>query len=99
VSPLAATATSTSPAADALLLLAFVIWVAGWLITCWLYPFTACRRCAGTGKNRSPFNRRTFGLCRRCDGTGRQLRFGRHVLNHLRGLHAKGTTRRKGPNR
>jgi hypothetical protein len=94
-----ATATTDHLGAAALTLTCLAGWVGGYLATCWLYPFANCRRCHGTGKNRNPINRRTFGLCRRCDGTGRRLRVGRHVLNHLRGLHAKGTPRHKGGNR
>jgi hypothetical protein len=98
VAPIAATATADPSGLYALLVLGLTVWVAGWLLTCWLYPFTNCRRCRGTGKNRSPFGARAFGLCRRCDGTGRQLRIGRHILNNLRGLHARDTTHRRNPN-
>lgn len=70
----------------ALIVLAFAVVTLGYAVSCWLWPFGACRRCKGTGKNRSPFTRKFFGLCRRCDGTGRALRIGRRFANHLREL-------------
>lgn len=88
----AATATG-HPAASAILFLIFTVVTGCYLLACWLYPFTNCRRCAGTGKRRSIFGGRSFALCRRCDGTGRQLRPGRHILNHLRDQHDKGNHR------
>jgi DnaJ-class molecular chaperone len=90
VTPLAATAT-TDLGSSACLLLTLTFVTASYLFTCWIYPFTNCRRCHGTGKAPSLFGGRSFRLCRRCDGTGRQLRTGRHVLNYLRNLHDNGT--------
>ena len=84
---LAATATTHASVA-ALLFLTLTIVTLGYVLGCWLYPFTTCRRCHGTGKRRSPFGR-SFGLCRRCDGNGRLLRTGRRALNYLRALHDK----------
>jgi hypothetical protein len=52
---------------------ALVIVTAGYLIRCWLDPFTSCHHDA----------RRAW-RCRRCEGTGRRLRAGRRLLNHLR---------------
>jgi hypothetical protein len=91
VTPLAATATHPNPGFLALLLLAGLLWGVGYLVACWLYPFAPCRRCAGSGKRRAPWNRRAFRLCNRCDGDGHRLRTGRLVLNYLRDLHDKGT--------
>ncbi|MBF9129312.1 hypothetical protein I0C86_10060 [Plantactinospora sp. S1510] len=93
MAPLAATATPALPhdaAAAALLLLALLAVTLGYLATCWIFPFVACRRCHGTGKCRAPFGR-AFRLCSRCDGDGYPLRPGRLVLNYLRNLHDKGT--------
>lgn len=56
----------------AVLLLAIV--TAGYLTTCWLFPFTHCH-------HDYAFNRR---VCRRCEGTGMRLRAGRRLLNHIR---------------
>jgi hypothetical protein len=54
--------------------LALVIVTAGYLTTCWLFPFTHCRHT----------NQRHFVRCRRCEGTGTRLRAGRRLLNHIR---------------
>ena len=84
----AATATSQVGTA-AVLAFALILVTLGYLLTCWLWPFTNCRRCHGTGKRRAIIGRRSFGLCRRCHGDGRRLRIGRHVLNYLRETHRR----------
>lgn len=56
---------------------------AAYWVACLLWPFTACLKCDGDGKTRSPSGK-TWRPCRRCDGTGRRLRVGRHVINYLR---------------
>jgi hypothetical protein len=86
----AATATA-APALAGLLTLTLTVVTLGYLATCWLWPFVACRRCRGTGRRRSLLGGRAFGLCRRCDGTGRQMRPGRRAINYFRTLHNKGT--------
>ena len=68
------------------LLLAGLVAAPVYLGLCWLWPFTACRRCHGLGKKRSPFGR-AHRHCWHCDGTGERLRIGRHVLNYLRSIH------------
>lgn len=78
----AATATSDTKTVGVLLLLALIVTFC-YLISCWFWPFGACRRCGGTGKRRSP-SRRFFGDCRRCDGTGRRIRTGRRVITYIR---------------
>lgn len=88
MTPYAATATHPI-AVYACLLVTLLVVTFGYLVTCYVWPFTYCRRCHGSGKSRSWFGRATFALCRRCDGTGRTLRPGRRVLNYLRGLHDK----------
>jgi hypothetical protein len=58
----------------------------GYALLCWVWPFTTCRRCAGTGTRRSAIVRRVRG-CRRCHGTGTRLRTGRALFNtfaHIR---------------
>jgi hypothetical protein len=82
---LAATATG-NPAMIAFLLLAMIVVTLGYAFTCWLWPFKACRRCAGTGSKRGPIGR-IYRLCRRCHGDGLRLRTGRRIANHLRQLH------------
>jgi hypothetical protein len=84
----AATATPHAPAAG-LLLLALLAVTVGYVLACWLWPFTACRRCDGHGRRRAPFGR-AFRLCRRCDGAGRRLRLGRRAYNATRRINASG---------
>ncbi|GAA1821603.1 hypothetical protein GCM10009682_47270 [Luedemannella flava] len=86
----AATATPSATGAG-LILLTLIVITLGYALACWLWPFTNCRRCHGTGKRHARFGGRAFGLCRRCDGTGRRLRPGRLVINYLRALHDKGS--------
>ena len=89
---LAATATRDAathghhlPSASVLVLLGLA-WAVGYLLLCWIWPFTNCRRCSGWGKRRAVIGR-GFRHCPRCDGTGYRLRPGRHVVNHLRSIH------------
>lgn len=48
------------------------IGTAGYLIRCWLFPFTTCRH-----------SDRYVWRCRRCQGTGLRLRAGRRLINHV----------------
>jgi hypothetical protein len=75
---LAATATATTSAEPALALLMIVLTV-GYLLTCAVWPFRACRHCHGAGRHRGPL--RGIRLCRHCNGTGLRLRLGRRVWN------------------
>jgi len=91
--PIAATASNSLPHGDALygwLILAALLWLAGYLLACWIWPFGNCRACHGTGKRRSPTGR-AFRTCCRCDGDGARLRIGRHLLNHLRDTRRAGS--------
>jgi hypothetical protein len=58
-------------------------------VACWVWPFTHCPRCHGTGRQLSPTGR-AFRLCRRCGGTGRRLRLGRRVYNRLTAIRREG---------
>lgn len=53
-----------------------------YLVGCRWWPVTACRRCDGSGKVRSP-NGRNWRPCKRCSGSGGRLRIGRRVMNGL----------------
>jgi hypothetical protein len=92
----AATATLTAathghdPVGLAWLALTVTALAAGYLLTCWLWPFGNCRRCHGTGKSRAPLGR-AFRHCPRCDGSGYRIRAGRHVITQLRDTHRAGT--------
>jgi len=79
-------------------LLSFVYggaWAAGaaavlmYALTCWLWPFSACLRCHGDKRTRSPSGR-SWRRCRRCKGTGQRLRVGRRVMNAMSTAHEKG---------
>ena len=67
-----------------LLVLALLVWLAGYSAACALWPFAACRRCDGAGKRRSPSGR-AWRTCPVAGGSGRRLRTGRHALLTLRG--------------
>jgi hypothetical protein len=58
-------------------------------IGCWIWPFRACKRCAGTGRRRSPSGR-GIRLCRPCRGTGLRLRAGRWIYNQLTRVRKEG---------
>jgi hypothetical protein len=94
-------ATATPPgvlpiSATAAVILAALAVTVGYLIGCWIYPFTPCRRCHGTGY-RPGWLTRHERTCRTCQGEGRRLRFGRWAVNRLRelrqGAHPTGTRR------
>lgn len=71
------------------LALAALLWVAGYAIACYIWPFGACLKCKGTGRRKSPSGR-YFRPCPRCKGTGRRLRTGRRVFNALHVLREEG---------
>ena len=54
----------------------------GYVVTCWFWPFKACRTCRGTGKLRAPFGR-ALRYCPACRHTGLRLRAGRKAYNAL----------------
>ncbi|WP_091644607.1 hypothetical protein [Micromonospora pallida] len=75
----------------------------GYAGACWVRPFTACKRCTGTGiapprlwerlLRRTTRPRALHGRpdCRRCTGTGLRLRIGRRAFNHFRRLRRQAT--------
>jgi hypothetical protein len=63
-----------------ILILAIILVTLGYVWSCGVYPYKACRSCRGQGIFRSGI----FGairLCRRCNNTGRVLRLGRRFYN------------------
>lgn len=63
--------------------------LAGYIIACTIWPFSACFGCDGDGKKRSPSGK-AWRTCRRCKGTGARLRIGRRAWNawsQVRGRH------------
>lgn len=67
---------------------------AGYLAVCALWPYTACRRCHGTGRHRSPTGR-SWRKCGRCGGSGQRRRAGRRLLG--RAAVAQGRRRARRP--
>lgn len=51
-----------------------------WAGSLYLWPFTTCRRCSGTGLNKGSTGKR-FGLCKRCGGSRRRQRLGSKTLH------------------
>ena len=59
-----------------------VVLLAGYGWACAFWPLSACGRCSGTGKSRSP-SRKHWRPCKRCSGSGRRIRLGRRVFTTL----------------
>lgn len=57
-----------------------VLWLAGYVIACAVWPWTTCGRCEG-GKKRSPSGK-AWRNCRRCGGTGKRVRVGRRLWTY-----------------
>lgn len=53
-------------------------------LACKIWPFTACGRCEGSGRRRSPSGR-NWRSCKKCKGSGTRLRTGRRIWNWLAG--------------
>lgn len=62
--------------------LALVVAAPAYAVACVLWPFTACSRCGGSGRRRSPSGK-NYGRCRKCKGKGERIRLGRRVMNRL----------------
>jgi DnaJ-class molecular chaperone len=54
----------------------------GYLGTCVIFPFKACRHCQGHGQLHGWLGGIRF--CPACDGTGLRLRAGRRLINAIR---------------
>ena len=61
-------------------ILGLIVVALGYVCSCAVYPYKACRSCRGVGHFRSSILR-AIRLCRRCGGTGRTLRAGRRAYN------------------
>lgn len=66
----------------ALVALAALLWAAGYVLACAVWPFTSHGHCNGTGKMRSPSGR-AWRPCRGCGGSGTKLRIGRRAWGAL----------------
>jgi hypothetical protein len=64
-------------------LIPLAVLAAGYLLSCAIWPYRACRRCSGTGKLRSPFGR-AFRHCPRCGNTGQRARIGHRIVSRGR---------------
>lgn len=51
----------------------------GYIVTCVVWPFAACRKCRGEGKFRSWFGGESWRRCGRCKGSGERVRVGRRA--------------------
>lgn len=82
----AATATAAeqglTPRGWLVLVLGGIIWVLCYAAACALWPYTACGRCEGSGKRRSP-GRKHWRRCKKCKGSGGRVRIGRRIFNFL----------------
>lgn len=54
--------------------------LAAYPLSCWLWPYTRCGRCKGSGK-KARKDGRVWRNCRRCRGDGKRLRIGRQLFN------------------
>lgn len=68
------------------LVLTAVLTLAGYALTCRIWPYGHCRRCHGSEKLRSPFGANHFRYCPRCNHTGLRLRTGRRLWSRWRDL-------------
>lgn len=63
--------------------------VLGWkLLAAWLWPFTACSWCSGTGKVRSPGGKQ-WRKCWWCKGKASKVRLGRRLWVKAQGVWVK----------
>ena len=56
---------------------------AAWVISLYLWPYRACGKCHGTGRNPGS-NSKRHGQCRRCQGAGRRPRIGAKAVHRGR---------------
>jgi hypothetical protein len=77
------------PIAASTLILALLAVTFCYFAACAVWPFTACRKCGGAGRRRSPSGR-AWRYCHHCGGSGARLRTGRRIWNYLRNKHKEG---------
>lgn len=53
-----------------------------YVFACWFWPFTACGKCKGSGRFKSPSGK-NWRKCPRCKGNASRLRIGRRIFNWL----------------
>lgn len=75
----------------ALWIIASLLAVVTYSAACWIRPFSACGRCSGTGKHRSP-SAKAWRKCRWCKGSGMKLRFGRRAWTWTHRTYSKGNS-------
>ena len=76
----------TPDVSSTMFLLAILLLITlGYIGSCKLWPFKACRTCRGTGKLHSPFIR-AIRHCPPCGGTGLRPRIGLKAWNAYRRL-------------
>ncbi len=51
-----------------------------YVLSFWLHPMTACRKCKGTSRHYGSVHRKKFRFCHKCGGSGRKPRLGARVL-------------------
>ncbi len=61
-------------------ILVALLMLLAWLVSLYVYPFTGCGRCHGTGLNKGS-NGKRFGTCKRCGGSRRRQRIGSRALH------------------
>jgi hypothetical protein len=67
-----------------LLLAAVAAAASCYAVSCWWWPWAACRRCKGNGRL-SRRDGKVWRPCRRCGTTGRRLRAGRRLYHYISG--------------
>lgn len=85
MTPALAAASHTHGTGTAGLILLALLGLALYITACVIWPFGACRKCAGLGRFRSPTGR-AWRACKHCRGTGARVRTGRRIWDVLRGV-------------
>lgn len=65
-----------------LIVVVVLVLAALYVLACIIWPFSACARCDGNGKFRSPSGK-AWRNCRRCRGTGARIRYGRRAWTYI----------------
>jgi DnaJ-class molecular chaperone len=61
-------------------ILIFVIFIVGWVLSLKLNPWVKCSKCKNSPKIKGWVFGHAHHVCPKCNGTGQQLRFGRRFL-------------------